>query len=269
MVSDCPVVPSSTSSWATSPRRRTECTRMPSSVTPPRAPSRTVFVVGSDAQSPDAAAIRSAVSIAVPDGASTFWSWCSSMISAVSKYGAAISAKRIISTAPMAKFGAITALAFDASKRVRRSSMSSGVNPVVPTTAWMSCPAHQARFPRAASTTVKSTTTSAPASAIASARGAICMLGASTPNWRRSMPACSGSTAATSSSSGSSSTARHTVAPIRPAAPNTPTRIISRPGSSCGSNHVRRITARLRRRRRNPPVRRPPACGRPNPTPGR
>ena len=82
--------------------------------------------VGSGAQSLDAAAIRCAVSMAVPDGASTLASWCSSMISAVSKYGAASSAKRIISTAPMAKFGAITALAADASKRVRRSSSSAG-----------------------------------------------------------------------------------------------------------------------------------------------
>ena len=48
--------------------------------------------------------------IAVPDGASTFWSWCISMISAVSKKGAAISAKRIIRTAPIAKFGAIRQL---------------------------------------------------------------------------------------------------------------------------------------------------------------
>ena len=54
--------------------------------------------------------MRSTVSIAVPEGASTFWSWCSSMISAVSKNGAASSAKRIISTAPMAKFGATTQL---------------------------------------------------------------------------------------------------------------------------------------------------------------
>ena len=74
-------------------------------------------MVGSGAQSDDAAAIRSAVCIAVPDGASIFWSWWSSMTSAVSKYGAASSAKRIISTAPIAKFGAITALALDASKR--------------------------------------------------------------------------------------------------------------------------------------------------------
>ena len=63
------------------------------------------------AQSFDAAAMRCAVSIAVPDGASIFWSWWSSMISAVSKNGAASSAKRIISTAPIAKFGAMTAFA--------------------------------------------------------------------------------------------------------------------------------------------------------------
>ena len=63
-------------------------------------------MVGSAAQSDDASAMRSTVFIAVPEGASTFWSWCSSMTSAVSKNGAAISAKRIISTAPMAKFGA-------------------------------------------------------------------------------------------------------------------------------------------------------------------
>ena len=50
--------------------------------------------------------MRSTVCMAVPEGASTFWSWCSSMTSAVSKNGAAISAKRIISTAPMAKLGA-------------------------------------------------------------------------------------------------------------------------------------------------------------------
>ena len=108
------------------------------------------MVVGSGAQSADAAAIRSTVSIAVPDGASTFWSWCSSMISAVSKYGAAISANRIMSTAPIAKFGAITQLLVvnAAAKR----SKSSSVKPVVPTTAWMPCSASHRRFSRAAST---------------------------------------------------------------------------------------------------------------------
>ena len=45
-------------------------------------PRRRPLVVGSSAQSFDAAAMRCAVSTAVPDGASIFWSWCSSMISA-------------------------------------------------------------------------------------------------------------------------------------------------------------------------------------------
>ncbi len=43
------------------------------------------------------------------------------------------------------------------------------------------------------------------------------------------MPACSGSTAATSSMSGAAPTAAHTVEPIRPPAPNTPTRIMREP----------------------------------------
>ena len=44
---------------------------------------------------------------AVPDGASILFAWCSSMISADSKKRAAWAAKRIISTAPTEKFGAI------------------------------------------------------------------------------------------------------------------------------------------------------------------
>ena len=83
---------------------------MPAGPSPPRAPASTSVVVGSGAHSVDAAAMRSAVRMAVPDGASIFSSWCSSMISAVSKHGAASSAKRIISTAPMAKLGAMTQL---------------------------------------------------------------------------------------------------------------------------------------------------------------
>ena len=50
--------------------------------------------------------MRCTVIMAVPDGASALASWCSSITSAVSKKGDAISAKRIISTAPMAKLGA-------------------------------------------------------------------------------------------------------------------------------------------------------------------
>ena len=56
----------------------------------------TSICVGSADHSDDASAMRRAVIIAVPDGASIFWSWCSSMISAVSKNGAASSANRII-----------------------------------------------------------------------------------------------------------------------------------------------------------------------------
>ena len=80
---------------------------MPPGPSPPRAPSTTSSVVGSSAHSLDAAAIRSAVRIAVPDGASILASWWSSMISTVSNHGAASSAKRIISTAPMAKLAAM------------------------------------------------------------------------------------------------------------------------------------------------------------------
>jgi hypothetical protein len=71
---------------------------------PPRAPATSV----SGRVRPPTRSTRGhafAVSIAVPDGASTLASWCSSMTSAVSKHGAASSAKRIISTAPMAKLG--------------------------------------------------------------------------------------------------------------------------------------------------------------------
>ena len=118
--------------------------------------------MGSAAHSADAAAMRSAVSIAVPDGASIFASWCSSMISAVSNHGAASSAIRIIRIAPIAKFGAIRQLL--RVKAPLSRSRSSSVKPVVPTTAWMPCSAAKARFSRAASRWVKSTTTSARAS---------------------------------------------------------------------------------------------------------
>ena len=50
--------------------------------------------------------MRAAVALAVPDGASSFVSACSSTISARPKTVEASSAKRIISTAPSAKLGA-------------------------------------------------------------------------------------------------------------------------------------------------------------------
>ena len=127
-----------TSWWATMPRIRTEWTRMPPRPTPPRAPATTSSVVGSGAHSGDAAAIRATVASAVPDGASTLLSWCSSMISAVSKNGAAISAKRIISTAEIEKLAATTQFGPPVNSW-RNCSRSSSVRPVVPTTAWMPC----------------------------------------------------------------------------------------------------------------------------------
>ena len=146
------------------------------------------------------------------------------MISAVSNQGAASAAKCIISTAPMAKFGAITQLLVVNCSRI--VSKSSSVNPVVPTTAWTPCDAHQARFSRAASRWVKSTATCTSCEANDSAFEDTCRLLSTRVTWRRSIPAWCGSTAATSDSSGSSVTAWQTAAPIRPPAPNTPTRTV-------------------------------------------
>ena len=55
---------------------------------------------------PPASRISSAVRFAVPEGASTFWSRWSSMISASGMCGAICFEASIISTAPIAKFGA-------------------------------------------------------------------------------------------------------------------------------------------------------------------
>ena len=164
-------------------------------------------------------AMRCTVIIAVPDGASALASWCSSITSAVSKYGAASSAKRIISTAPMAKLGATRQLLVV--KALASSSRSAAVKPVVPTTAWTPWSAHQRAFSRAA----------------ASDREVDGHLDAGLGHGagdraprrprRRTSPAWAGSTAATSSRSGSAATASHTVVPIRPPAPNTPTRIVT------------------------------------------
>ena len=127
------------------------------------------------------------------------------MISAVSKYGAASSAKRTISTAPMAKFGAITALALDASKRGAELVDVVGAEPGRADDrvhAVLGAPGEvvaggvdHGEVDRDLGAGV--------GQRVGAAR-AICRLGASIPNWRRSMPAWSGSTAATSSSSGSS-----------------------------------------------------------------
>ena len=167
--------------------------------------------------------MRSAVSMAVPDGASTFWSWWSSMISAVSNQGAASSAKRIMSTAPMAKLGATMQL-------LLVNVLGQPVEVVVGEAGGARprrgrrCRRTSARFSRAASTWVKSTATSAPACGEGVGVGRhlqAAPIGAPVTS-RRSSPAWSGSTAATSSRSGSPATARHTVRPHPPAGPEHP-----------------------------------------------
>ena len=175
--------------------------------------------------------MRSTVCSAVPDGASIFWSWWSSMTSAVSKHGAASSAKRTMSTAPMAKLAAITALALDASNAGAEVVDVGGAEPGGADDrvhAVVGAPGDvvaggvdDGEVDRDLGTGVEQR--------VRRARD-ICRL-ASIPHCRRSSPRAYGSTAATSSSSGSSSTAWHTVAPMRPAAPNTPTLIMP----ACGS----------------------------------
>ena len=124
-------------------------------------------------------------------------------------WGAAWRAICIISTAPIAKLGATNTRARFPSRAVASASAraDSSSNPVVPTTTWTSAARHSRTFWAAASGVVKSTTTSAPSRTSAS-------------------PVCSaGSALPASSRSSAASTASHTVSPIRPAAPETATRI--------------------------------------------
>ena len=99
-----------------------------------------------------AAVIRSSVRIAVPEGVRSFWSWCSSMMSAVSNHGAAISAKRIIGMAPIAKLGHDSCSLVNVAQLVdvvpRRTRSS--------TTAWTPFTAHQRRLATARVVVVKS-----------------------------------------------------------------------------------------------------------------
>ena len=267
-------MPSSTSWCATRPRRRTECTWIPAGPTPPRAPSTTVSTVGSAAQSGDAAAIRAAVSIAVPDGASTF---C--VVVQLDDLGGLEVGRGELGEAhhQHRADGEVRGdhrVGAAASNRAPMSSSSSAAKPVVPTTACTPWSAHQrevvaggvddGEVDRHLGTGVGQ------------------RVGAAAPpaGWARRHRAAGGrsrravgSTAATSSSSGSSTTARHTVAPIRPAAPNTPTRIIGcRLGghrSAAAENDERRDRARRRGRRPRAcadrgraPVRSPGRCRR-------
>ena len=84
-----------------------------------------------------ASAMAAAVCIAVPDGASRLASWCSSITSTPSMWGAAMRQKCISSTAPMAKLATTMALAPLPSKRARTSARSASDSPLVPMTACM------------------------------------------------------------------------------------------------------------------------------------
>src|SRR5690348_12082673 len=134
IVSSWPSLPKITSWCATRPGRRTEWT----TVSPP---------------------ISSAVARAVPDGASFFASLCSSMISARGKNAAASRAKRIISTAPVEKFGATKSRS---PRSAARSCSGRGSQPVVPTTHDTPCSSAARAFAGAASGVVKSTHASRP-----------------------------------------------------------------------------------------------------------
>ena len=87
-----PGLPSSTSSEAVSPRRRTAWTGTPS-ILAPRAPCGSDSVASGTSPRPAAPRARAmprAVAMAVPEGASTLSGWCISTTSADSKKGAAI-----------------------------------------------------------------------------------------------------------------------------------------------------------------------------------
>ena len=212
MVRVWPVVPSRTSWWATRPRRRTEWTWMPPGPTPPRAPAHRPVRVGSAPQSPDAAAMRSAVSMAVPEGASTLASWCSSMISAVSNHGRRQLGEADHEHRADGEVGGDDAAPRRRTGRTSRQPRSGprSLSPVVPTTGVHAVGRVPGRgWPRMTLGEVKSTTTSTPAAARASSSAAMVRSSAPAPvadAWLS--PARAGSTPTTSSRSGSTSTAR-------------------------------------------------------------
>ncbi len=104
---------------------------------------------------PPASRMSSAVRSAVPDGASFFSSWCSSMISHSGMCCAMSFDASIRRTAPMAKFGATNRLALPTPSSRENSA------PVVPITQWTPASRHSVALCRAVEGSEKSTTTSA------------------------------------------------------------------------------------------------------------
>ena len=150
--------------------------------------------------------------VAVPEGASALFGWCSSTISTESKNRAAWAAKRIERTAPIPKLGTtMTPSSGFGSSQPRIVSSISGVIPLVPTTQWMFWSIQNRMFSATVEGWVKSTATWVSASASENSQS---------PS----------STIATRSRSSAPSTARQTSPPIRPRAPSTPTRSTSSSG---------------------------------------
>src|SRR5215211_1483424 len=196
MESVCPRPPKRTSWCATRPGRRTEW-------------------IGS-CTVPPASRIRSAVRLAVPEGASSFCSWWSSITSHSGMWAAAWRANSIISTAPIAKLGATNRLAGPTPSNAEKSA------PVVPITQWTPASRQVRALSTAASGVEKSTTTSA------------------SPNTSpREVSSC-GSTRPTSAMSSVPSTASRTVRPMRPAAPDTATLIIASRRGELGVHRLER-----------------------------
>src|SRR3954447_16176128 len=128
------------------------------------------------------------------------------MTSTDSKYGAACVAKRIISTAPIAKFATTaTPMPGLAASRPRMAARCCST-PLVPTTTCTPCSTQNATLPSTASGRVRSTATSAPASVSV-------VSGSADP------------TRATSSNPSAASIAAQAADPIRPDAPRTATLI--------------------------------------------
>ena len=169
-------------------------------------------------------AIIAAVCTAVPDGASSFRSWCNSMISTSGIYLAACLDKTIKSTAPMAKFGAINAGVPSFSAAARISSFCPSESPVVPTTGDTLLRSAVITLSKTTSGRVKSIMTSGFKRCRASVRldsTKIPFSGRPTSFPVSSPPLIS--TAPTSFSSESSCTAFKTACPMRPQAPFTNT----------------------------------------------
>ena len=135
---------------------------------------------------------------------------------------AASHASFIITTAPSAKFGAISRLVLCLRASSSTSFKSASLKPVVPTTACTPSGSILRRLPITTSGRVKSTTTSGLAASMAATKSVVTL----TPSPRCTVPSLI-STAPTSSKSASLYTFLHTSLPMRPSAPFTKTRIMS------------------------------------------